>query len=238
MFAVVENLRIHYKLMGDNKGEVVVLLHGWGQSIKCFYDLVHDLPNYRYLLIDLPGFGLSQIPYRFLTVDDYAQLIKKLLSSLGILEAIVLGHSFGGKIACLLASIYPVKKLVLIGSAGINLPKKFNIKVKIWLAKLLKKISNFFPNMRSSLGSRDYQQTHGVMRRILVHTVNHSIATLLPSLKMPVLLIWGDRDTVTPTSQYFKQLLPQAKLVMLPGDHFVFLQAKSQFYQQLILFWA
>ncbi len=238
MFAVVENLRIHYKLMGDNKGEVVVLLHGWGQSINCFCDLVHDLPNYHYLLIDLPGFGLSQVPYKFLTVDDYARLVKKLLNGLGISSAVVLGHSFGGKIGCLLASIYPVKKLVLIGSAGINLPKKFNVRMKIWLARLLKKISNFFPNILSNFGSKDYQQVHGVMRQILVHTVNHSIATLLPNLKMPVLLIWGDRDTVTPTGQYFKRLLPQAKLVILPGDHFVFLQAKSQFYQQLSLFWA
>ncbi len=237
MFAVIDNLRIHYKWVGQKPKTVMVLLHGWGQSMECFKDLVRDLPDYRYLLIDLPGFGLSATPAHFLTCQDYAQLVKKLLVQLRLTNVIVLGHSFGGKIACLLAlATEVVTKLVLVGSAGIILPKSLKLRMKIRLAKLLKPLAFLRKRSRLFIGSQDYQQAKGVMRQICVHTVNTSIVNLLPHLKLPVLLIWGDQDQVTPTGAIFERFLPKAKLVILPGDHFVFLQAKSAFYQQLRLF--
>lgn len=119
---VIDNLKVNYKVSG--KGKNVLLIHGWGASIKSF-EPVHNYleKNFCTYSIDLPGFGESQEPPTVWAVEQYADLVGKFLDQLDIDNPILVGHSFGGKISIYLSAHRKVNKVILIGSTGIK-PKE------------------------------------------------------------------------------------------------------------------
>ena len=74
------------------------------------------IDKYDVIILDLPGFGQSEEPKEAWHLNDFVQMIYELLKSLNISNPILIGHSFGGKIALLYASAHPTKKLILFGS--------------------------------------------------------------------------------------------------------------------------
>ncbi len=115
MFKKIRNIKVNYKQYGV--GNDIVLLHGWGQNIEMMDPLGERLKeNHRITIIDLPGFGLSNEPDFAYTVSDYALLVHDLLEELNVTNPILIGHSFGGRISIVYASMYNVNKLVLFGS--------------------------------------------------------------------------------------------------------------------------
>ena len=86
--------------------------------------------------------------------------------------------------------------------------------------------------MRAKRGSSDYAQASPKMRAIMSKVVNEDLAPLLPSVKAPTLLIWGENDTATPLADAKKmnRLLPDSGLVSFPGcGHYSFLDNPGQF---------
>lgn len=224
MIKKIKNLNINYIQYGQ--GEDVVLLHGWGQNIKMMDPLGKNLTNKRITILDLPGFGSSTEPDFAYNISDYASLLHEFLQELGITNPTLIGHSFGGRIAIYYASIYPVNKLVLFGSPFIKREKN-GLKVK--LLKSLKKIkflNNFAEAMKKHLGSEDYKNATGVMRNILVNTVNTDLTTSAVKITCPTLLIWGDEDEAVPVSEAKKleSLLNDGALIVLKGTHYCYLE--------------
>ena len=81
MQIVIDELLAHYEIVG--KGKLVLLLHGWGDSSKGFRELAKELSNkHQVLSVDLPGFGESQAPKAVWDLDNYAEFIRRYLSSL------------------------------------------------------------------------------------------------------------------------------------------------------------
>ena len=82
---------------------------------------------------------------------DYAREIVEYMNSAGIEKAVLVGHSFGGRVAMEIAAAYPerVKSVVLVDSAGIKPKRKFSYYVKVALHKTLKKLG-FAGLMRGS----------------------------------------------------------------------------------------
>ena len=110
----IDDLNINYKIIGD--GDLVVLLHGWGQNIEMMQPLVGGLKNKKVLIIDLPGFGLSDEPKTVWSIEDYADFVHKIVLHFGYEKCSIIGHSFGGKIGLVYASKYDTEKLILFGS--------------------------------------------------------------------------------------------------------------------------
>jgi pimeloyl-ACP methyl ester carboxylesterase len=110
-------VKLHYVERGS--GEPLVLLHGNGSMIEDFessglIDLAAE--NYRVIVFDRPGFGHSDRPRNVIwTPDAQAELIKGALERLGVLQAVVLGHSWGASVAVALGLKYPgfIRGLVL-----------------------------------------------------------------------------------------------------------------------------
>lgn len=237
MFIKLENLQIHYKVSGD--GEPIILLHGWGQSINYFSTLIEYLSQkFTVYALDLPGFGLSTTPEKVWGSAEYACLVELFIKELQIHNPILLGHSLGGKIAINLVAAGRVytKKLILIGSSGVLLPKSLKIKTKIYFFKLLKFlvrlpiIKSFFMSKmelyKRRFGSKDYRNAGGIMRAILVKTVNENITTLLPQIKTPTLLLWGGQDNETPllAGKILHEAVLNSQLKIIAGSgHFPFL---------------
>ena len=133
----VKDIDINYIQYG--MGKDIVLLHGWGQNIEMMDPLGKKLENkYRITIIDLPGHGKSMEPKEEITIYDYCEIVKEVLDKLNIKNPIIIGHSFGGRIAIIYASKYKTEKLVLLGAPCIRKKEKMSLKVKT--LKTLKKI--------------------------------------------------------------------------------------------------
>lgn len=225
MFKKIKNIKINYKQYG--KGEDVILLHGWGQNISMMQPLGDNLSaNHRITIIDLPGFGVSDKPEYAYTVFDYTEIVHDLLVSLKINNPILIGHSFGGRIAIIYASKYPVNKLVLFGSPCVrheykSLKQSFYKKLK--KITILKPLVNF---MKNHTGSVDYKNASPLMREVLVKTVNQDLSDCAKKIKCSVLLIWGENDEAVPVSEAkeLDELLIDSALIILPGTHYCYLE--------------
>ena len=229
MFKKIKNVKINYKQYGE--GEDVILLHGWGQNIEMMKPLGDNLADHhRITIIDLPGFGMSSEPDYAYTIFDYANLIHELLESLNIKNPIIIGHSFGGRIAIVYASLYQVNKMVLFGSPCVRHEYKSfkqSLFKKMKKIKILKPIVNV---MKKHLGSVDYRNASPLMREILVKTVNQDLSENAKKVKCSTLLIWGENDEAVPVSEAkeLDDLLDDSALIVLPGTHYCYLENLKQ----------
>ncbi len=243
MLLKLGNDTLHHKKFGY--GKPLILLHGWGCDFTIFNGLVPTLSSqYEVHLFDLPGFGLSPAPAQIYGSTEITTLIEEACRQLKLQPYAVLGHSFGGKIALKMAKNGFAERIILIGSAGIKLPLNFKQRMKIFgykICKPLLKYSNFLACLATNCGSADYQQSSGMMRKILVKVVNEDLRSLLPQVTQPALLIWGNNDQETPlkSGHLMKLLLPHAKLVVIPNSgHFPFLEHRKEVLSSIISFLA
>ncbi len=239
MFTEIDGLRINYTDVGS--GECILLLHGWGSNITLFSRITEQLsPHMRVIAPDMPGFGESDEPKSAWRVDDYVDFTEKFCAKLNVSKAVLLGHSFGGRVIIKLVTkdspFVKAEKLILTDSAGIMPKKSLKSKVNTKLYKIGRKVmsakpmSALFPdaveNMRNKRGSADYLAASPIMRQTLVNTVNEDLTDLLPHIKQSALLIWGENDDATPLSdgQLMEKLIPDGGLAVIKGaGHYSFL---------------
>ena len=103
---------------GDGSPRVLAL-HGWGRRGN---DFAASLAEFDALAIDLPGFGATPAPSEVLGAEGYAALVAPVLDTFES-PPVVVGHSFGGRIAVCLAAAHPdrVASLVISGSPLLRL---------------------------------------------------------------------------------------------------------------------
>lgn len=205
----------------------VVALHGWGRSHK---DFTASLDGLNAISIDLPGFGASPPPPHKGGASLYADLLSPVLEECKT-PVILVGHSFGGRVAVHLAEQRPA----LIGGmvlTGVPLLHRAHGRQRPALPYRLGRLMNRFrlikdeslEELREKYGSADYRAASGVMRDVLVTVVNESYEQQLRSISVPVDLVWGDGDNAAPPeiASRAEALLADARLTLLGGvDHFV-----------------
>ena len=236
----VDGNHLHYREVGA--GSPVLLLHGWGSNADSFnYLEKHLAPNFHVFSLDLPGFGGSSLPPTAWSLNDYVELVKSFIAKLEITMPAVVGHSFGGRIAICLGAQGLASKLILANSAGVRPRRNPSYYLKVYLFKLAKNLLSLAPpNLRPILlerlqqrfGSSDYRNANPILRKTLVNVVNEDLTALLPNIKAPTLLIWGENDTATPVYQakIMEQKIPDVGLVVLKGaGHYSFLDKASDF---------
>ena len=247
-FAVIDGLKIHYTDTGNAAGKPVVLMHGWGCDVSTVASVADAIGhNHRVISIDLPGHGQSDEPSLLPDgspwgVYEYANAVEKLMNKLDISNASLIGHSYGGRVAIILGSRMPVEKIVLVDSAGIKPKRPLSYYRKVYTFKLLKKLlplilgkkkgNELIEKRRGKAGSADYRNASPMMRMVMSKSVNQDLRHLLPSIKAPTLLIWGENDTATPLAdgRLMEKLIPDSGLVSLEGaGHYSFLDNPSRF---------
>ncbi len=237
MFADIDGLKINY--IDEGEGEPVLLLHGWGSSIKPWAAIMGGFSGKRVIALDLPGCGESDILKTEWELEDYCDFINKFLAKLGVPTPIICGHSHGGRIAIKMVAegMITPPKLILFDSAGIPSKKTLKKKIKIYTFKAIKNIlslpliKNYTEDLlnkaRSFFGSADYKSAPEVMRKTMVRVVNRDLRPIMPNIKCPTLLIWGENDTDTPLcdAKYMESHIPDCGLCVIKGaGHFSFIQ--------------
>lgn len=243
MYIELNGLKVHYEIRGE--GKEVLVLHGWGANIGTCGSIINQLSNhFKVIALDFPGFGESQEPQSVWGTAEYGELVRQFLDALGVRKPILIGHSFGGRVIAYLAGKLKVRahKIVLIDSAGIKPKRGLSYYYRVYSFKLMKntvkllfseeKSGKIIAKARSKHGSMDYRSASGIMRSVLVKTVNEDMRQYLPEISAPVLLIWGENDADTPVSdgKLMEKLIPDAGLVVLKNaGHFSYLDKAHEF---------
>ncbi len=206
----------------------MLCLHGWGRTHRDWLGCVDGLDA---IALDLPGFGASPAPAQAGGAAAYADLVEPILEDCAA-RVVVVGHSFGGRIAAELAVRRPdvVAALVLCGVPLLRRCDRAAAKPPVGY-RLLRGLhrrgmlgEHAMERARQRYGSADYRAAAGVMRSVLVAAVNESYETHLARIAQPVELVWGRDDDAVPvqTAHRACSMLAAARLSVLDGvGHFV-----------------
>ncbi len=173
---------LDYNLIGDVE-PAIVLLHGWGLDKSYFEKLVPKLHrNQKIISLDFFGFGKSTKPQIYFDTYEYAYHVFLLLKKLNINSVILVGHSFGGRVAIILGSVFGVniKGMVLTSSAGVD-NKNFLVRIKILTYKITKVLCDKKILSRKWLdkkGSIDFKNADSNLRRVLTKVVRQDLKFL------------------------------------------------------------
>lgn len=239
----LSNQLLHYDETGPEDGRPVILMHGWGCTHETVRSIAQILePGLHVYNIDLPGHGKSPEPDSVWGVGEYTAAITEFIDTLKINDPILIGHSFGGRIAIMLASQRPLTKIMLVDAAGIKPRRKLKYYVKVYSFKTTKFLllnilgnkrgSRIVDKMRANAGSADYRNSSPRMRQIMSKAINEDLTPLLPGIKASTLLVWGRNDTATPLrdAKIMEKNIPDAGLVVFDdAGHYSFLDAYGQF---------
>lgn len=201
----------------------VLALHGWGRTS---HDFAATLEGMDAVALDLPGFGATPPPPEPWGAAEYARAVGSVLDEMAA-PVVVVGHSFGGRVAAHLAAGRPeqVGGLVL---AGVPLLRRADVPrrrpaLAYRVGRALHR-RGLVPDarmeaLRQRYGSTDYRAATGVMRAVHVRVVNETYEEQLGAITCPVELVWGDDDAEVPVSvaESATRLLADAQLHVVRG---------------------
>ena len=194
-------------------GAPLLLLHGNGEDGTYF---VHQMDafaqHYRVIAVDTRGHGRSPRGTAAFTIRQFAEDLLDFMDALHLEKAHILGFSDGGNIALTFALRHPerVDRLILNGAnlnpAGVKASVQIPIVVGYHIASL-------FRNEKA--------RQHAALLGLMVKEPNFSPADLA-KLTVPTLVIAGTKDMIREKhTRLIADSIPNARLVLLPGDHFV-----------------
>ncbi|MFH1838245.1 MAG: alpha/beta hydrolase [Candidatus Kuenenbacteria bacterium] len=245
MKVIIKNIAIEY--LDDGDGPIMLFLHGWKDNLHTFDSLIHILSKqWRIIRVDLPGFGNSELLQKVWNLDEYIQFVKDFIDKLNIKIDVLVGHSFGGRIAIkgVATKILNPKKLILIASAGIAKTHTIRNCFFYIFAKAGKLITLIPPfifwrkQLRRKLynvAGSDYLKS-GLLKNTFLNIIKEDLSIWASKIIIPSLLIWGDQDTETPLNdgKYLSKIIPHSQLqIIVNANHFVH-QENSQKVAELI----
>lgn len=207
------DIQLHFTETGT--GEPLVLLHGNGEDSSYFVHQVEFFsPHRRVLAVDTRGHGQSPRGSAPFTIRQFAEDLAAFLDERGMEQTDLLGFSDGANIALIFALRHPerVRRLILNGAnldpAGVKRSVQIPIELGYRMASLFAK---------RSADARQHAELLGLM-------VNDPMipAEELGKVTMPTLVIAGTKDMIKEKhTRAIADALPNARLVFLPGDHFI-----------------
>lgn len=241
-------------------GASLLCLHGsWQDGEQWQHTLADFSREYHCLVPDLLGFGDSERPKHHYSIALEVECLNAYLDALGLDQVYLVGHSLGGWIAASLAlHSQRVQGLVLIAPEGVTAP---NVSGRWWrsrwlaarfspaaaLLRLMQPVAGWVglkPWIQRSLAWRRQLQQSSTACQLLFQRRHAEIQAellneQLPQLAVPTLVICGEQDSadVAALSQTYAQLMPQAKLDMLPGTSDELLTTQAATLTQRIQAW-
>lgn len=207
------DISLYYQEQGE--GEPLFLLHGNGEDGTYFANQLSFFSDrYRVIAVDTRGHGKSPRGTASFTMEQFAVDLHKLMDKLEIQKAIILGFSDGANIAMKFALKYPerVNALILNGgnldTKGVKRSIQIPIEIGYRFAKLF-------------AGKSEKAKTHMEILGLMVHEPNIKPEELR-AIQAPTLVIAGTKDMIKQShTEIIAQNIPNAKLSVIPGDHFI-----------------
>lgn len=242
---IIQGLLTSYSFLpGTRATPSLIFLHGWGSTKEVWgraRQLLQTVGLSSYAL-DLPGFGKTETPPTAWGISNYAAFVTEFLNKLNLKQTAIIGHSFGGRIALIVAATneQSVEKMILVDSAGIY--------TAAWFKKILtlfsKAVKPFFrlrwtqpirKKIYRAIGAADYVATPA-LTKIFVKIIRQDLTDYLRKISQPTLIVWGKDDSLTPLS-YAKKFaggIKNSQLVVLEkAGHYSFLDQPEAFLDAL-----
>lgn len=212
-----------FRYVEEGDGPVLLFLHGLFGALSNFEEVFrHFAGRYRVVVPMLP---LYSMPMLSTNVPALAEFLHRFIRHKGYTEVNLLGNSLGGHVALIHCARRPegVRTLILTGSSGLyenafggSFPRREDKEY------LRKKIALTFHDPRHAtdeLVDECYETVNDKAKLIRIlalakSAIRHNMARDLPKLSMPVCLIWGRQDGITPpeVAEEFHQLIPGSEL--------------------------
>ena len=230
----------------------ILILPGWLLPQSRYKNFVSNLQGngVRILAPELPGFEKFAPLLKPYKLDDYVEYLISFLDSNKIDKVVVIGHSFGGRLAMKLAVRCPerISQIILSGVPVYQMDHRVRRLFKI-VARAgntvfsLPGLKRLQPFARKILyrftGSYDYMKTAGHIRETFKNCVDEKIVELLPLITKPTLILWGKDDVITPlaVAQKLHKELPQSALCVIPhAGHNVLIDNSENAVREIINF--
>lgn len=180
----------------------ILLLHGWGAEAGKLGSLATELKDlgWQVVNLDLPGFGLPA-PKTGWSVADYADYVAKLAKKkFSGEDYVVLGHSFGGRIAIKLAARHEtsLQAVVLCAPGGLSRPNLVKRTVFGGAARVGKilGLARYRWLLYKLAREHDYEKASGDMRETFQKVVAEDLRKTISQIRVPTLVLWGKLDRV------------------------------------------
>ena len=234
-----------------NSTKNLLLIHGLGASAERWEHVIPQFAkNYRVLVPDLIGFGLSDKPVVDYTTDYLSEFIRKFLKKLGIDSVSIIGSSLGGQIGAEFTyqNNSMVEKLVLISPSGImkHSTPALDAYVMAALYPSDSSASNAFQIMSGSKNI-DKKTIKGFVQRMKLPNAKMAfmstllglkdaeiISEKLVSIKSPTLIIWGENDPIIPIkyAQSFVSEIDDCRFVKMENcGHTPYVESPDKFFK-------
>jgi pimeloyl-ACP methyl ester carboxylesterase len=244
-FTTIDGVRVHYQEAGDEEAPPLVLIHGFISSNLVWNEVFLPLAQagFRVIAPDLPGYGYSDKPRAGeYTIASQARAVIGLMDRLGINKATIVGASYGGAVAALMALDCPerVARLVLVGAVSNDEPKKKlllrlatvpvlgDLATPLFLGSrwiLRKRTEEMYRRLGYPLDERKLDARHHLLEtsnthHAMIRTVRRWSANRISRdarlIRPPTMLVWGDQDNHIPIREAFKlrDAIPNSRLIV------------------------
>mgnify|MGYP000852771017 FL=1 len=200
--------------------KTLYIIHGWTYTVEPWnrtIKILNDKYQIKVEMLHVPG--LTDPSKKVWTIDEYVKWADSLLPE----DAIVLGHSNGGRILLNLLSRQPdrVSHLILLDAAGVYEPSKkrdilrklSQVLAPLRRVKILRKI------IHKMIGAGDYDKAPENMKKTLTNMLDSDRNLDISKVKVKTDILWGEMDKITPPRQAKKmhQLIKKSRLKLFPN---------------------
>ena len=226
MEIIINGVKINYQVFGE--GRPFLILHGWGSDSDRWHKIGQALSEngFKIIVPDMPGFGKSQTPKTPWDFNGYVSWVEEFAKALNLQNFYLLGHSFGGAMAVKVAVDAPQKinRLFLVACACMR--KRTALKKVLAKVSKVARIFSFLPYYPSArkafykfiIPKSDYIYTKGIMKETYLRAVSEDLSCHLSFIKVPTVIIWGDKDEITPVknAHFINKKISNSKLIIIP----------------------
>jgi len=238
----LEGHALYYRIAGDWEKQHVVFFNGWGARLDGWWGsdkVISELAKYFYIVSpELPGFMRSDPPKRVWKVEDYAHIAYKILTPLGLRNPVIMGQSFGGGVAALYTKYYGkgVRCLVLIDAVLSGRKENWFFRLRFRMTHLAKFVNAsplpsafkkvlwcLYSGVPYAMLKRSDLNDYLVMPQFMASPY-YIPGVDYKELNIPLLLVWGNRDTWVSDMERAKAIhaeVPTSKLIIVKGSHTV-----------------
>jgi 2-hydroxy-6-oxonona-2,4-dienedioate hydrolase len=213
-----------FEYLTEGSGTPMIFLHGLMGNLSNFQHQVDYFSSRGYEVV-VPLLPLYSMPLATTSVSSLTKFVKKFIDHRGYTKVILVGNSLGGHIALLFQKLYPsyLKSIVLSGSSGLyeaamgnSYPRRGD---RDYIAERVRDVFHIKEVATEELIDQVFSTVNDRMKAIKTlaiskSAIRHNMAEDITSFHLPVCLIWGRQDAVTPpeVADKFHELLPNSDL--------------------------
>ncbi len=238
----VDDIELYYEVHGE--GEPIIFSHGWVEDCSIWKSQTEFFAKkYKVIVYDQRGHGKSDKPKGDYSIQTLSNDLHSLIQELNLKKVTLVGHSMGGMTALVFALDHPdkVSKLVLVGTTA---KMSLSFRIFIWIMTHIFSYESF---ARGSVDYDYYEPSEQVKKEafdtamkvpksvayecLKEFTTNYDIRDKVSRIKVPTLIIVGDKDKSTPVemSQYLNRQIEGSKLKIInDSKHMVMIDKTNE----------